>query len=101
MKKILLVCLFGAASLMAADGAALYKKCQVCHGVNGEKVPPGSKAKTTVNSLPKDEIVKNLQGYKAKTLNMFGAGPIMQGQAQSLSEDDMKAVADYIVTLKK
>lgn len=101
MKKLVLICLFGVASLMAADGAALYKKCVVCHGANGDKVPPGSKATSTINTLSKDKIVSDLKGYKAKTLNQFGAGPLMFAQAANLSEEDMIALADYIVTLKK
>ncbi len=28
-------------TLVAADGAALYKKCAACHGVKGEKVALG------------------------------------------------------------
>ena len=101
MKKLVLICLFGVVSLMAADGAVLYKKCAVCHGANGDKVPPGSKATSTVNTLSKDKIVADLKGYKAKTLNQFGAGPLMYAQAANLSEEDMIALADYIVTLKK
>ena len=101
MKKIFLICLFSVASLMAADGATLYKKCAVCHGVDGNKIPPGSKATTTINILSKDKIIEDLKGYKAKTLNQFGAGPLMFAQAANLSEADMVALADYIVTLKK
>lgn len=101
MKKLMLVVLLGISSLIAADGATLYKRCAVCHGVSGDKIPPGSKATTTVNTLSKERIVEDLKGYKAKKLNQYGAGPIMYGQAAALSDDDMKALADYIVTLKK
>lgn len=101
MKKLMLVVFFGVTALMAADGATLYKRCAVCHGVSGDKVPPGSKATTTINSLTKDKIVEDLKGYKAKQLNQYGAGPIMYGQAATLSDDDMKALAEYIATLKK
>lgn len=101
MKKLIIICVFGLASLMAADGAALYKKCAVCHGASGDKVPPGSKATTTINVLTKEKIIEDLKGYKAKTLNQYGAGPLMYAQAAGLSEEDMVALADYIVTLKK
>lgn len=101
MKKVIFVCLFSAIGLMAADGAALYKRCIACHGANGEKIPPGSKATTAVNVLTKEKIVEDLKGYKAKTLNQYGAGPLMSAQAASLSDDDIVALADYIVTLKK
>ena len=101
MKKLVLICIFGVASLMAADGATLYKRCAVCHGAAGDKIPPGSKAKTTLNTLSKDKIIEDLKGYKAKTLNQFGAGALMFAQAANLSEADMVALADYIATLKK
>lgn len=101
MKKLILICIFGLASLMAADGAALFKKCAVCHGAAGDKVPPGSKATTTISILTKEKIIEDLKGYKAKTLNQYGAGPIMYAQAATLSEEDMTALANYIVTLKK
>lgn len=101
MKKLVLICIFGLAGLMAADGAALYKKCAVCHGAAGEKIPPGSKATTTISILSKEKIIEDLKGYKAKTLNQFGAGPLMYAQAAGLSEEDMVALADYIVGFKK
>ena len=37
MKKLVLACLLAGTTLMAADGAALYKKCASCHGQAGEK----------------------------------------------------------------
>lgn len=101
MKKFLLVCMLSAVSLLAADGATLYKKCIACHGKDGDRIPPGSKATTTINASSKEKIVEDLKGYKAKTLNQFGAGPIMFGQSANLSEADMQALADYIVSLKK
>ncbi len=96
MKKFLLIALAGATTCMlAADGAALYKKCQVCHGAKAEKkymnkVP-------ALSTLKADYIAKALEGYKAGTNNKYKTGMIMKGQASTLSKDDMKAVAEYIV----
>lgn len=101
MKKFLLVIAFSAVGLFAADGAALFKTCVVCHGAGGDKVPPGSKATFTINSLSKDKIVEDLKGYKAGTLNQYGLGAQMKLYASKLSDEDMGALADYIVTLKK
>lgn len=101
MKKFLLVSLFSVASLMAADGATLFNTCKVCHGPAGDKVPPGSKATFTINSLTKDKIVEDLKGYKAGTLNQYGLGAQMKIYASKLSDADMGALADYITTLKK
>ncbi|RDU62618.1 c-type cytochrome [Helicobacter sp. MIT 14-3879] len=101
MKKLILVTLFSIAGLMAADGATLYKTCMACHGANGDKVPPGSKATFTINSLKKEKIIEDLKGYKAGTLNQYGLGVQMKIYAGKLSDADMSALADYIVTLKK
>ncbi len=101
MKKMLFVLAISAVGLMAADGAALYKKCAACHGVAGDKVPPGSKATTTVNTLTKDKLVEDLQGYRAGTLDQYSAGKLMTPNAKNLSDEDIEALADYIITLKK
>lgn len=101
MKKLVLIALFSAVGLFAADGATLYKTCIACHGANGDKVPPGSKATFTINSLAKAEIVKDLKDYKAGTLNQYGLGAQMKIYTSKLSDDDMNALADYIGTLKK
>lgn len=101
MKKLVFVALFSVAGLFAADGATLYKTCIACHGAGGDKVPPGSKATFTINSLSKEKIVEDLKGYKAGTLNQYKLGAQMKIYASKLSDDDMNALADYIVTLKK
>jgi len=98
MKKIALTMIFAGATLMAADGAALYKACAGCHGAKGEKAALGKSAK--IGGMDAAAIVKNLEGYKAGTLNKHGMGGVMKGQAAKLSADDMKAVADYINKLK-
>ncbi|MHC3994875.1 c-type cytochrome [Thiomicrolovo sp. ZZH C-3] len=98
MKKIALTLLVASVSLMAADGAALYKKCAACHGANGEK-----------KALGKSEIIKGwdaaktaaaLTEYKAGTRNIHGMGALMKGQVAPYSEADIKAVSAYIAGLK-
>jgi len=99
MKKLVIATLVtaGALSLMAADGKALTAKCAGCHGADfGKKALGVSKV---VKGMSKDEIVKALEGYKAGT---FG-GPmkgVMKGQVASYSDDQIKAVADYISSIK-
>ena len=99
MKKIALTMIFAGATLMAADGAALYAKCAGCHGQDGKTKALGKSA--PIAGLPADTIVKDLEGYKAGTLNKHGMGGVMKGQAAALSADDMKALADYISKLGK
>ncbi len=98
MKKIALTLLVASVSLMAADGAALYKKCAACHGAHGEKKALGKSA--VIGGEPAAETVKKLEGYKAGTLNAHGMGALMKGQVASYSDADIKAVAEYIAGLK-
>ncbi len=96
MKKLAILTLAAAtaATLMAADGAALYKKCAGCHGMHGEKKALGKSA--VIKDMSKADILAALKGYKAGTRNVHGMGALMKGQVASLSEEDMKAIADYI-----
>lgn len=98
MKKIALTLLVAGVSLMAADGAELFKKCTSCHGANAEKA-----------ALNKSQIIKGwdaaktteaLNGYKAGTRNSAGMGGLMKGQVGAYSDADIAAVAAYIATLK-
>jgi len=100
MKKVTLaLILAGAASLaMAADGAALFKKCAGCHGAKAEKHALGKSA--VIAGLDAATIEKDLKGYKAGTLNKHGMGMLMKGQVANLSDADIKALAEYIHGLK-
>ncbi len=100
MKKLAVVALASvtAISLMAADGASLYKKCAGCHGMNGEKKALGKSA--PIKGWSKEEIVKALKGYKAGTRNVYGMGMLMKGQVAGLSDAEIEALAEYISNLK-
>ena len=94
MKKITLALLIAGTSLMAADGATIFKKCASCHGLKAEKKALGKS--NVIAGLDAASIEADLKGYKAGTLNKNGMGAVMKGQAASLSDADMKAVATYI-----
>ncbi|NPA03537.1 MAG: c-type cytochrome [Epsilonproteobacteria bacterium] len=96
MKKLAVVALASvtAISLMAADGAALYKKCAGCHGLHGEKKALGKSA--PIKGWDKEKIIEALKGYKAGTRNVYGMGALMKGQVASLSDADIEAIADYL-----
>jgi len=99
MKKIAIAMLFAGSTLvMAADGAALFAKCAGCHGQNGEKAALGKSA--IIKGLDAATVEKDIQGYKAGTLNKHGMGALMKGQVASLSDEDIKALAAYIASLK-
>jgi len=97
MKKILLTLLAMSTMIMAADGAALYKKCASCHGSQGEKKALG-KSKV-INEFSKENLVSALKGYKDGS---YGGSmkALMKGQVSGLSSDDIDALSTHISTLK-
>ncbi len=101
MKKILSLLslsafLFAAGMAFAADGASLYKSCSGCHGADGGKVTGES---TPLKGQSADAVLKKLQGYADGSYGGKGK-KIMENIAKKQSPEDMKAVADYIGTLK-
>ncbi len=98
MKKIALALLLASVSVMAADGAALYKKCAACHGAAGEKAALGKSAH--IGGVDAATIAADLHGYKAGTTNKKGMGALMKGQVASYSDADIEAVSAYIAGLK-
>lgn len=99
MKKFAITMLLaGSTMLMAADGAAAYAKCVGCHGANGEKAALGKSAVITGQDAAK--TIEQMNGYKAGTLNIHGMGALMKGQAASMDDATIKAVAEYIAAMK-
>lgn len=98
MKKIALTLLVASVSLMAADGAALYKKCVACHGAKAEK--PALNKSEVIAGWDAAKIEEALKGYKAGTRNTKGMGALMKGQVAAYSDADIAAVSAYIAGLK-
>ena len=98
MKKFAIAMLFGACTLLMADGAAAYAKCVSCHGANGEKAALGKSA--IIKGQDAAKTVEQLNGYKAGTLNQHGMGALMKGQVASMDDAAIKAVSDYIAAMK-
>ncbi|ANV98606.1 cytochrome C [Helicobacter enhydrae] len=96
MKKIVALCALGLASMLFAEAPAVFKKCVACHGADGKKVGVAPKA---IAGLPKEEVIKFLNGYKNKTIKTPKAA-IMYAQAKNLSDADIAALADYLSALK-
>ena len=82
-----LILLVPTLSWAAEDGAALYKsKCAACHGPDGAgkpamKAPP-------VKGLDEAAVKKGLEGPKHAALK------------KALTDEQVKAIADYLQTLK-
>ncbi|WQV61324.1 cytochrome c [Helicobacter pylori] len=96
MKKVIMALgvLAFANVLMATDVKALVKGCAACHGVKFEKKALG-KSKI-VNMMSEKEIEEDLMAFKSGA----NKNPVMTAQAKKLSDEEIKALAKYIPTLK-
>jgi cytochrome c len=100
MKKIVFGLFVLGNVLFAADGAAIYQKCTVCHGADGKMV--------YLNKVPalagKDKalLIERMEGYKKGEINLYGMGALMKAQANLhlKSDADIEAVAEYLSNLK-
>jgi len=98
MKKVVLTLVaLGAMSFLAADGAALFKKCAGCHGAKAEKKALGKSQ--VIAGWDAAKVEKALNGYKDGSYGGAMKG-LMKGQIASYSADDIKAVAKYVEGLK-
>lgn len=79
-------------------GKAIFAKCQSCHGVDGKTKALGKSA--IIAGQPAADLEKKMAAYKAGTRNETGMGMLMKGQVGALSDDEIKAVAEYISSLK-
>jgi cytochrome c553 len=94
MKKIALALAIAAAStLMAADGAALYKKCAACHGAKAEK--KALNKGQIIQGWDAAKIEASLKGYKDGTYGGAMKG-LMKGQVMRYNNTQIKALATHI-----
>lgn len=84
-------------TLLMADGAALYQKCAVCHGEQGEKKSLGVSA--IIAGWKEGKIVERMQEYKAKKIDLYGYGYMMYRQSGKMSDKEIRDVAHYVSTL--
>ena len=77
-----------------AAGKAAYAKCAGCHGVDGKTKALGKSAIVAGQAV--ETLVKSMNEYKAGTRNVAGMGMLMKGQVASMSDDDIKAVSEYM-----
>jgi len=81
-----------------SKGKEIYKRCVSCHGADGKTKALGKSE--IIAGQNADDLVKKLEEYKAGTRNVAGMGALMNGQVKSLSDEEIKAVAQYISNLK-
>ena len=85
-------------SALAAEPAE-WKKCVTCHGADGKKTSFGNDA---IAGMAKDQIVQDLKGYRAKTLDKHGKAKTgMYAQAAKLTDAQIEELATYISSLAK
>jgi cytochrome c553 len=98
MKKFTLLLAFAVTStLMAADGAALYKKCITCHGDKAQK--KALNKSQIIQGWDAAKIESALHGYKDGSYGGAMKG-LMKAQIASYSNEDIKTVSEYISKLK-
>jgi mono/diheme cytochrome c family protein len=103
MKKMLTLCVliaFATPAMALADGGLDYKsKCAACHGANANLLPKTArmlkvdprKLALKASMMSRDEMIAITEKGKDK----------MPGFAKELSKDQITAVIDYVMSLKK
>jgi cytochrome c553 len=77
------------------DAKSLYTACSACHGQNAEKAALGKSQ--IIKGWSSEKIIEALNGYKDGTYGGAMKG-IMKGQVATKSEDEIKALAEYIAS---
>ncbi|DAB31860.1 MAG TPA: cytochrome C [Sulfurospirillum sp. UBA11407] len=95
-KMMILVATLFATALMANDGAALYKKCAVCHGAMGEKKALGKSE--VIAGWDAQKIEQSLKGYQDGSYGGALKGT-MKAQVKGLNEEQIKTLSAYIDSL--
>ena len=104
MKKILLTVLLASVSLMAADGAKLYKqRCALCHGEKAQESPKDHVPALAGRDVT--ELALTIRAYRDQdervgTYTMHKDSRIMYDATSSLSRDKIVALAKYISAIK-
>ena len=77
-----------------AAGEAAYAKCAGCHGKDGKTKALGKSEVVAGQSVA--DLTAAIAEYKAGTRNVAGMGMLMKGQVASMSDEDIKAVSEYM-----
>jgi len=83
--------------MAAADGAALYKPCAVCHGANGSGDTPAGKS-MKVRDLRSPAVQKQTDIELTKVIS--GGKGKMPAYGKKMSTADIQAIIAHIRTLK-
>jgi cytochrome c553 len=97
-KAIVATLLFSSATVLASQGEEIFKKCAICHGLNGDK--KSLNVSELIAGWDADKIIKTLHGYKDGKIDRYGFGKMMRGQATKLNDKQMQIVAKFVEELK-
>ncbi|MDY0233121.1 MAG: c-type cytochrome [Sulfurimonas sp.] len=104
MKKFIIVLLLASMSLMAADGAKLYKqRCSLCHGENAQKSPLEGVA--AIAGMDATVLALTIRAYRDQdnrvgAYTMHKTSQLMKDSTSGLTRDMIVAIAKYISGLK-
>ncbi len=104
MRKIIVVLLLASISLMAANGANIYKqRCALCHGEKAEKSPKDGVP--TLANRDVTELALTIRAYRDQDENIGSysshkSSQIMKDSTSGLTRDMIVALAKYISGLK-
>ena len=84
------------AVVTARTGQTIFAACSACHGADASKIALGKSQ--VIKGWDSVKVQNALNGYKDGTYGGTMKG-IMKGQVAALSDEDIKAVADYISKL--
>lgn len=98
MKKILLLTICTVGFLFAGNGKTIFDNtCAACHGKNAELKPLGKNE--IIRGMSESKIIRELRKMKNEHPSSDSKKRLMQKEAKLLSDEEIKSVAKYIITL--
>lgn len=100
MFKIVLISLLSFGYIYAQSAKTIVQNvCSNCHGIGVNESAFG--VSKVPNTLPQEEILKKLRGYKSGTLSQYGMGNTMMEQLANFSDEELVELSKYVPTLKR
>lgn len=98
MKKFISILFIASLSFAFCAAPAVYSACAACHGEDGKSIAPGSPTRAKIAEFSKQRIIDDLKKYRST--NAGGTASIMYAQSKNLSDEDIEAIANWLVTQK-
>ena len=104
MKKIIIVLLLASVSLMAVDGAKIYKQhCVLCHGEKAQRSPKSGVPALAGRDVT--ELALTIRAYRDQderigSYSNHKSSQVMKDSTSGLTRDAIVALAKYINSLQ-